>query len=106
MSNPPDEYGVYIEQRTVVGDSNAKAVLGCLTDVAVLYGDQFIFKQYLTYIQETVSGDHRCRGPPKDLFVTIFVATNKDYECTFTVVCQIRMKSISPPSIGNYNNVN
>ncbi|XP_022096661.1 WD repeat-containing protein 81-like isoform X2 [Acanthaster planci] len=49
-----DEYGVYIEQRTVVGDSNAKAVLGCLTDVALLYGDAFIFKQYLTHIQETV----------------------------------------------------
>ena len=30
----------------------------------------------------------------------------RDYKCTFTVVLQIRMKSISPPSIGNYNNVN
>ena len=29
-----------------------------------------------------------------------------DYKCTFTVVLQIRMKSISPPSTGNYNNVN
>ena len=28
-----------------------------------------------------------------------------DYKCTFTVV-QITMKPISPPSIGNYNNVN
>ena len=26
-----------------------------------------------------------------------------DYKCTFTVVLQIRMKSISPPSIGCYN---
>ncbi|XP_038077774.1 WD repeat-containing protein 81-like [Patiria miniata] len=50
-----DEYGVYIEQRTVVGDSNAKSVLGCLTDVALLYGDSFIFKQYLTHIREIVS---------------------------------------------------
>ena len=29
-----------------------------------------------------------------------------DYKCTFTVVLQIIMKSISPRSIGNYNNVN
>ena len=29
-----------------------------------------------------------------------------DYKCTFTVVLQSGMKSLSPPSIGNYNNVN
>ena len=29
-----------------------------------------------------------------------------DYKCTFTVVLQVRMKSISPLSIGNYDNVN
>ena len=45
-------------------------------------------------------------------FVTVSTVTSVnvpsiilDYKCTFTVV-QIRMKSISPPSIGNYNNVN
>ncbi|XP_071785410.1 WD repeat-containing protein 81-like [Asterias amurensis] len=54
-----DEYGVYIERRTVLGDSNAKAVLGCLTDVAVLYGEEFIFKRYLTYIKETVCSVRR-----------------------------------------------
>ena len=46
-------------------------------------------------------------------FVTVSIVTSVnapfvilDYKCTFTVVLQIRMKSISPPSIGNYNNVN
>ena len=45
-------------------------------------------------------------------FVTVSIVTSVnvpsiilDYKCTFTVL-QIRMKSISPPSIGNYNNVN
>ena len=46
-------------------------------------------------------------------FVTVSIVTSVnvqsiilDYKCTFTVVLQIRMKSISPPSIENYNNVN
>ena len=46
-------------------------------------------------------------------FVTVSIVTSVnvpsiilDCKCTFTVVLQIRMKSISPPSIGNYNNVN
>ena len=48
-------------------------------------------------------------------FVTVSIVTGTsvnvpsiilDYKCTFTVVFQIRMKLISPPSIGNYNNVN
>ena len=46
-------------------------------------------------------------------FVTVSIVTSVnvpsiilDYKCTFTVVIQIRMKSISPPSMGNYNNVN
>ena len=46
-------------------------------------------------------------------FVTVSIVTSVnvpsiilDYKGTVTVVLQIRMKSISPPSIGNYNNVN
>ena len=46
-------------------------------------------------------------------FVTVSIVTSVnapsiflDYKCTFTVVLQIRMKSISSPSIGNYNNAN
>ena len=46
-------------------------------------------------------------------FVTVSTVTSVyvpsiilDYKCTFTVLLQIRMKSISPPSVGNYNNVN
>ena len=46
-------------------------------------------------------------------FMTVSIVTSVnvpsiilDYKCTFTIVLQIRMKSISPPSIGNYNNVN
>ena len=42
-------------------------------------------------------------------FATVSVVTSVnvpsmflDYKCTFTVALQIRMKSISPPSIGNY----
>ena len=41
-------------------------------------------------------------------FVTVSIVTSVnvpsiilDYKCTFTVVLQIRMKSISPPSVGN-----
>ncbi len=50
-----DEYGVSIERKTVQGDMNAKAVLGCLTDIAMLYGDQFLFQQYFPFIHDTVS---------------------------------------------------
>ena len=50
-----DEYGVSIERRTVKGDTHAKSVLACLTDIALLYGDQFIFQQYFPFIHETVS---------------------------------------------------
>ena len=46
-------------------------------------------------------------------FVTVSIVTSVnvpsiilDYKCAFTVVLRIRMKSISLPSIGNYNNVN
>ena len=52
---PTDEYGVSLERKTVQGDLNAKTVLSCLTDIALLYGDQFIFQQYFPFIHETVS---------------------------------------------------
>ena len=46
-------------------------------------------------------------------FVTLSIVTSVnapsiilDYKCTFIVVLQIRIKSISLPSIGNYNDVN
>ncbi|XP_071495661.1 WD repeat-containing protein 81-like [Diadema antillarum] len=41
-------------KKAVVGDINARSVLKCLTDVALLFGDQFIFQQYLPFIKETV----------------------------------------------------
>ena len=48
---------------------------------------------------------------PRFVMVSIVTSVNVpciilDYKCTFTVVLQIRMISISPPSIGNYNNAN
>ena len=58
---------------------------------------------------DTYGSFHQVGAP----FVTVSVVTSVnvpsiilDYKCTFTVVLQIRMKSISAPSTGNYNNVN
>eukprot|EP00057_Strongylocentrotus_purpuratus_P006401 XP_011660875.1 PREDICTED: WD repeat-containing protein 81 [Strongylocentrotus purpuratus] len=53
-SNEIDNSRVCIGKKSVAGDINAKPVLKCLTDIAVLYGDQFIFQQYLPFIKETV----------------------------------------------------
>lgn len=39
----------------LVGDSNAEPVIQCLMDVVQLYGDQFIFQQYIPFISESVS---------------------------------------------------
>lgn len=38
----------------LVGDSNAVPVIQCLMDVVQLYGDQFIFQQYIPFIIESV----------------------------------------------------
>ncbi|XP_054758829.2 WD repeat-containing protein 81-like [Lytechinus pictus] len=53
-SNEINTSSVCIGKKSVAGDINSKPVLKCLTDIAVLYGDQFIFQQYLPYIKETV----------------------------------------------------
>ena len=71
---------------------------------------QNVQKRFVTFAGKRQYGSFNQVGAR---FVTVSIVTSVnvppiilDHRCTFTVVLQIRMKSISPPSIGNYNNVN